>query len=132
MSPIEKQRAKVAALRAEQQRTEAEAATDLAAHSAFVLSDDSEEAAFGSAKAAALLRKAGESRVRADSLTYVLGQAEKQLLDAERAEEKRLLAVQWKGADGHSSAWPTRRTWPQHAPRWRARTPDLLRRTRAW
>ena len=104
MSPIEKQRAKVAALRAEKDRTDAEAAADLAAHSAFVLGDDAEEAAFGSAKAAALLRKAGESRVRADSLAHVLAQAEAQLTQAERAEETRVQGLRWRASLSDSAA----------------------------
>jgi hypothetical protein len=96
MTPIEKQREKVAKLEAELQRSETEATQTTAAHTDFLVGDDSAEGGFGSAKAAALLRKAGEARVHADAMSRALAEARKQVLQAERAEEDRMLAIRWR------------------------------------
>jgi hypothetical protein len=102
MSMLEKQREKVARLRAEKQKTAKEAAVTLAAHTDFLTADDLEEGAFGSAKAAALLRKAGEARERDDAMAPALAHAEQQLVQLEREEEKRVRALRWKEAEGYS------------------------------
>lgn len=104
MSPIDKQRAKVAALQAEKQKTAKEAATTRAAHTAFLTDDSGDNSSpFGSAKAAALLRKAGDAREADDAMTHALDHAEKQLLDGERAEERRVLALRWTEANVNSA-----------------------------
>jgi hypothetical protein len=86
----------IAKLTEQHKRAESEAAAALAAHANALLDD--EDAAFGTAKAAALLRAAGDARERLDSLTFVLAEAKNRQYEAAQNEQRIALRVRWAEA----------------------------------
>jgi len=86
----------IAKLTEQHKRAESEAAAALAAHANAMLDD--KDAAFGTAKAAALLRAAGDARERLDSLTFVLAEAKNRQYEAAQNEQRVALRVRWAEA----------------------------------